>query len=150
MNGGLIMGRQSKLRQLRRLQKNDNVLELNYSTCSSEVEAYRLLFQGSMPFAIEIWAYWRKFYAPHHPGFIIVESNCPTPPKVRVTIYPGGELKKWGQRLNITPGDLDLQGCIVAPSELERFKIPPPTIMVWYDGLPNGECVSQFLRCQYQ
>ena len=76
------MGRQSKLRQLRRLQKNDNVLRPNYSTYSSEIEAYRLLFQRSTPFAFEIWAYWRKFYEPHHPGFITVESNSPTPPKV--------------------------------------------------------------------
>ena len=66
-----------------------------------------------------------------------------------MTIYPGGELKKWGQRLNIPPGDLDLQGCIVAPSELERFKIPPPTMVVLHDGKPDGECVAQFLRFKY-
>ena len=142
------MGRQSKLRQLRRLQKDDNVLKLNDSTCSSEVEAYRLLFQHRFSFAIGVWAYWRQFYEPRHPRFIIVESNSPNHPELRVTVYPGHELKQWGQRLSIPPGDLDLQGCIVDPDELERLRIPPPTIMVLYDGLPNGECVSQFLRCQ--
>jgi hypothetical protein len=150
MNGGLIMGRQSKLRQLRRLQKNNDVLGLNYSTCSNPSEAYRLLFQHNTSFTIGVWTHWRQSYDPNHPQFMVFESNLPDHPEPRVTIRPGNELKQLGQQLNLPPRELDLQGYIVDPDELERFRIPPPTIVVLHDGLPDGDCVSQFLRCKYQ
>jgi hypothetical protein len=60
------------------------------------------------------------------------------------------ELRQLGQQLNLPPRELDLQGYIVDPDELERFRIPPPTIVVLHDGLPDGDFVSQFLRCKYQ
>lgn len=143
------MGRQSKLRQLRRLQKGNTVLDLNYLTCSEPTEMYRSLFQYSNAFTMGVWTYWRQCYAVNHPQFMVFESESPNHPEPRVTIRPGDELKQLGQHLNMLPRDLDLRGCIVAPDELERWRIPPPTMVILHDGKPDGECVGQFLRFKY-
>ncbi len=144
------MGRQSKLRQLRRLQKSNNIWDPNYSTFSNPSQTYLFLFHNNLRFKTVIWDYWRQSYDPCHSQFMIFESNPLNYPEPRLAIRPGDELKHLGQQLSIPSRELDLQGCIVAPDELERFRVPPPTIVVLRDGLPNGECVSQFLRCKYQ
>ena len=143
------MGRKSKLRQLRRLQKGNTVLDLNYLTCSKPTEVYQLLFQHSNAFAMSVWTYWRQCYAANHPQFMIFESEASNHPESRMTIRPGDELKQWGQPFNMLPRDLDLRGCIVVPDELERLRIPPPTMVILHDGKPDGECVAQFLRFKY-
>jgi hypothetical protein len=144
------MGRKSKLKQLRRRQKRDDISSLKTSTCPNSSDEYRLIFQHITPFTIGVWTYWRQSYDPNHPQFMIFEANSPEHPEPRVLIRPGYELKKWGQLLNLPPKDLDFQSCIFNPDDLERFRIPPPTIVVFHDGLIDGECVSQFLRFKYQ
>jgi hypothetical protein len=108
--------------------------------------AYNYLFASRNPTARKIWEEWRKEYNPHSRKFGIYLTNDPNQWSDSFKVLPESEFEKCAKELDIPEGvAILLPGFISLPKTLEKRKIPPPTIVVWFDGKKGGEFISQMV-----
>jgi hypothetical protein len=111
------------------------------------IVTYRNLFSRRHPSAVAIWKGWRESYDPSYRQFLISLMNQPKGLDDRTVIrsakYFEESAKGWG-----LPKDLKaLPPCLEDPTVLESQKIPPPSLLVYFDGEAEWNFISEFVGC---
>lgn len=141
------MGKSARLRAQRRSQKGASCPRFENLTvkeksaiCDHVVEEYMHSFQIKDIHAIALWEVYREVIANYGQSFYLRFVNHP---ENRESFFlPVSEFDATLENFG-----LDKRfpfSCIVSdPDALEMARIPPPTLLIVFDGYPDGEFVSQ-------
>lgn len=116
-------------------------------------EAYLHLLHNTQAGAL-ILDEWEKGFGDCEKPFLVYQSNAAHEFYDRITIYEGKHFCKVLKRFamsskNITDLAKDLDLFVRDPSVIREFRASPPTLVVWFDGDPNGDYVSQFVSFKH-
>jgi hypothetical protein len=109
---------------------------------------YLELFSRQNPTALKIWKGWRESYSTHSRNFGMYILNNPNGESDRWLIFPVEEFEQRTADSGFSKETrLALSNCIDDPDTLEREKIPPPTVVTWFDKETDWDFSVQFVGC---